>query len=213
MPNDREVESFRLALDVADERTRTDADRRLPRRRFRTAYSFCVTAGGVRADYHHPEDEENERDYTFDPVWRAKTVRDEDDYWVCIPKDETGRASRFGELKGLDAIRPSRRIEMKPHFAGDGTVSLRQEFGNEGSTAGFSFTGVHRDFNVLSFRSNVVLRWEWNPGSEIFLVWQQNRSGFEPNGAAVGGGDLLDSFRAGGDDFFAFKMTWWLPYR
>ena len=33
-----------------------------------------------------------------------------------------------------------------------------------------------RDFNVRSLRGNSVLRWEYRPGSTIFLVWQQNRS-------------------------------------
>ena len=28
------------------------------------------------------------------------------------------------------------------------------------------------DFQRLSFRSNLVLRWEWLPGSTAFFVWQ-----------------------------------------
>ena len=38
---------------------------------------------------------------------------------------------------------------------------------------GSTFTLRNRDFNSLSFRSNVVLRWEWRPGSTLFVVWQQ----------------------------------------
>lgn len=30
------------------------------------------------------------------------------------------------------------------------------------------------DFNFLQFRSNLVLRWEYKPGSEFFLVWTQS---------------------------------------
>jgi hypothetical protein len=30
----------------------------------------------------------------------------------------------------------------------------------------------NRDFNTRSFRSNAVLRWEWRPGSTLFVVWQ-----------------------------------------
>ena len=33
-----------------------------------------------------------------------------------------------------------------------------------------------RDFNVQSFRSNLVLRWEWRAGSVLYLVWQQDRA-------------------------------------
>ena len=29
------------------------------------------------------------------------------------------------------------------------------------------------DFNFMQFRSNLVLRWEYIPGSELYLVWSQ----------------------------------------
>ncbi len=32
------------------------------------------------------------------------------------------------------------------------------------------------DFNFVQFRSNMVLRWEYIPGSTLFLVWTQNRT-------------------------------------
>jgi len=32
------------------------------------------------------------------------------------------------------------------------------------------------DFSVIQFRSNLVVRWEYVPGSEIFLVWSQDIS-------------------------------------
>jgi len=31
------------------------------------------------------------------------------------------------------------------------------------------------DYNWTSFNSNLVLRWEYRPGSTLFLVWTQNR--------------------------------------
>ena len=33
------------------------------------------------------------------------------------------------------------------------------------------------DFNFVQFRSNLVLRWEYIPGSELFLVWSQGIEG------------------------------------
>lgn len=32
------------------------------------------------------------------------------------------------------------------------------------------------NFNFVEFRSNMVLRWEYIPGSTLFLVWNQGRS-------------------------------------
>lgn len=40
------------------------------------------------------------------------------------------------------------------------------------------------DFSFVQFRSNLVVRWEYVPGSEIFLVWSQGVTGF---------GDPLDT--------------------
>jgi len=39
----------------------------------RLAYSFAVTAAGVRADWIHTDDTEGARDPTWNPVWRART--------------------------------------------------------------------------------------------------------------------------------------------
>jgi len=39
----------------------------------RLAYSFAVTAAGVRADWIHTDDTEGDRDFTWNPVWRAQT--------------------------------------------------------------------------------------------------------------------------------------------
>ncbi len=38
----------------------------------------------------------------------------------------------------------------------------------------FSFDNP--DFSFVQFRSNLVVRWEYIPGSEIFLVWSQDIS-------------------------------------
>ena len=38
------------------------------------------------------------------------------------------------------------------------------------------FTFDNPDFNFIQFRSNLVVRWEYIPGSEIFLVWSQDIS-------------------------------------
>ena len=35
------------------------------------------------------------------------------------------------------------------------------------------FTFGNPDFNFMQFRSNLVLRWEYVPGSELYLVWSQ----------------------------------------
>jgi hypothetical protein len=34
----------------------------------------------------------------------------------------------------------------------------------------------NNDFNFQEFLSNLVVRWEYNPGSTLYLVWSQTRS-------------------------------------
>ena len=73
------------------------------------------------------------------------------------------------------------------------------------------FTLPDRDFNRLSFRSNLVKRWELRPGSTLFLVWQQNLSESTSEGSFVRPGSLLDVFGAPGRNVLALKMSYWLP--
>jgi hypothetical protein len=51
---------------------------------------------------------------------------------------------------------------------------------NTDGTADYSFD--KQDFKVQEFLSNMVLRWEYNPGSSIYLVWSQSRSNSEDSG-------------------------------
>jgi uncharacterized protein DUF5916/cellulose/xylan binding protein with CBM9 domain len=66
-------------------------------------------------------------------------------------------------------------------------------------------------FNVKEFRSNVVFRWEYRPGSTLFLVWSQGREGFsDVEGSKTFGGDLGDLFRERANHTFLVKMSYWL---
>jgi len=76
---------------------------------------------------------------------------------------------------------------------------------------GASFTVSNSDFNVRSFRSNLVLRWEWRPGSTLYLVWQQDRSSSSPLGDLVRPLSLFDGIAVSGNNFLAIKLSYWLP--
>ena len=56
----------------------------------------------------------------------------------------------------------------------DGYYSIDQD-GDQLSDYGFS----DPDFNVVQFRSNMVMRWEYIPGSTLFVVWSNNGSYFD----------------------------------
>lgn len=66
------------------------------------------------------------------------------------------------------------------------------------------------DFNVKQFRSNVVLRWEYQPGSALFLVWSQGRDHYAGNGNFSLGGDLDTLLRQPSDNVFMIKASYWI---
>jgi hypothetical protein len=71
----------------------------------------------------------------------------------------------------------------------------------------------NRDFNLRSFRSNVVLRWEWRPGSTLYVVWQQNRRESDGVGRRIDLGDVFGSLTAEGSNAFVVKTSVWFPIR
>jgi len=59
------------------------------------------------------------------------------------------------------------------------------------------YTFGKRDFNVQEFLSNLVVRWEYNPGSSVFLVWSQTRSSSNASGNLDLINDLENLFDGG----------------
>jgi hypothetical protein len=66
------------------------------------------------------------------------------------------------------------------------------------------------NFTFLSFRSNVVLRWEYKLGSTLFLVWQHGRVGSNANPDFNFGQGLGDMFRLDGENTLVVKVNYWL---
>ena len=48
---------------------------------------------------------------------------------------------------------------------------------DENGDSTFDYGFDKPDFNFGQFRSNFVIRWEYIPGSTLFLVWTQERNG------------------------------------
>jgi hypothetical protein len=66
-------------------------------------------------------------------------------------------------------------------------------------------------FNYMQFRSNAVFRWEYMPGSILFLVWSQGRqNSVDAEGTAGFGGDLRHLFDLPADNTFLVKVSYWL---
>jgi hypothetical protein len=115
-----------------------------------------------------------------------------------------------GRYRGIGELAEARGRSLRM-YGTDGTTLKRLDDGSYRVTDGnATFTLDNRDFNVRSFRSNVVLRWEWRPGSTLFVVWQQDRSASVLGRPRVNAADLFGAFSAPGDNVLAVKTTWWL---
>ena len=76
----------------------------------------------------------------------------------------------------------------------------------DGSPASFG----NPDFNFRQFRSNTVLRWEYSPGSVLYLVWSQGRNHSAGTGQFDFDSDLGELFGVMPDNIFMVKLSYWL---
>ena len=76
--------------------------------------------------------------------------------------------------------------------------------------------GIFDGFNFREFRSNAVLRYEYRPGSTLFVVWQQGRSDYITradegyNEGSSFGRDYRSTFRDHPNNTFLVKWSYWL---
>ncbi len=121
------------------------------------------------------------------------------------PFAASGRYFGHGEL-----VR-ARDNELREYGA-DGTTLSENEDGdytiNDGEN---TFTIPNRDYGYQSFRSNLVLRWEFLRGSTLYFVWQRNLEDYKDPGRTVRAKSLFATFGVTGEDFVALKISYWLP--
>jgi hypothetical protein len=122
------------------------------------------------------------------------------DFRVVIEPRARAFSDRF-HVFGPDEIQ-----FMEP---GEGGGRGRYEVDSIGDgRAGFGFW--QPDFNVKELRSNLVLRWEYRPGSTLFVVWSQGRSQFDPTGAFRLVDDVERLLGTAGTNVVALKLNYWL---
>jgi hypothetical protein len=75
----------------------------------------------------------------------------------------------------------------------------------------YARAGADPDFNFRSVRGSAVVRWEFRPGSALYVVWNENRADVEPIGDFRFGRDLRAIPGAPSHDVFLVKLSYWLP--
>jgi hypothetical protein len=95
-------------------------------------------------------------------------------------------------------------------FFAKGKFENPQRMLSEDSFVPYSYQ--RSDFNELFLNSNLVLRWEYLPGSTAYLVWSQSRSGVQGSFNTPFGDNLTNVFGLPMTNILLLKISYWLSY-
>ncbi len=98
--------------------------------------------------------------------------------------------------------------EHRGTIAGDGNGGFDVDPDGVGGAASFNVPA--QNFNFRSLIGNAILRWEYRPGSTLFVVWQQHREAVESAGDFRFSRDHPGVFKAPTENVLAVKLTYWL---
>ncbi|HAC16155.1 MAG TPA: hypothetical protein DCE78_09475 [Bacteroidetes bacterium] len=138
-------------------------------------------------------------DWTFSPTMTLQTF--------IRPYISSGRYSNFKELST-----PS-TYDYSVYGQDMGTVSESNgmiTIDPDGSGGQNPFSFGKPDFNFRSVQGNAVFRWEYMPGSTLFLVWQQQRSDYVSDGNFDMGRDMSALFKSKPTNIFLVKLSYWM---
>ncbi|MGB0525864.1 MAG: DUF5916 domain-containing protein [Flammeovirgaceae bacterium] len=93
------------------------------------------------------------------------------------PFASKGEYSDFKRITNSKANRYQNRYHQFNHEEISFNVANDEYDVDEDGNGLTDYTIYNPDFNFVEFRSNMVIRWEYIPGSTLFLVWTQNRTG------------------------------------
>jgi len=124
--------------------------------------------------------------------------------------------TRFKEYARPRSLESSVFVPRRGTAQEVGTVTTaddgRYEVDPDGTGPAAAFRFANPDFNYRSLRGNAVLRWEFKPGSTVFLVWTQSREGSGPEGNLRLGRDTRALLDSRPDNIFLVKMSYWMGF-
>jgi hypothetical protein len=130
---------------------------------------------------------------------------------VAQPFVSSGEYSNFKEFVAPRSLakRSFTSAELTTRLDADGNTIYVLDPDRDPNTEQFEFSNP--DFNFRSLIGSAVLRWEYRPGSTLFLVWQQQRAGSAATGDFNFSRDTEALFNQQADNIFLVKMSYWLP--
>ena len=141
---------------------------------------------------------ETRLDWTFTPTLTLQLY--------ARPYLTTGDYDRYRELAAPGSY-------DYPVYGEDRGTIARQDDGSfqvDPGDGGASFSLPDPGFTFRSLQGNAVLRWEYRPGSTLFLVWQQERDGLEASVDRALGRNVDLLLDAPPSNVFLLKLSYWL---
>ncbi|HEX2969481.1 MAG TPA: DUF5916 domain-containing protein [Bacteroidales bacterium] len=126
--------------------------------------------------------------------------------YYCQPFVSAGKYGSFKKIVQPDAGKFRDRF----HSFTPGEISYDETtnvFNVTNDSGSYSFDNP--DFNFRQFRSNLVVRWEYRPGSVLYLVWSQGRTSSGTNGSFRYGDEMKNLFDETPHDVFLLKFSYW----
>jgi hypothetical protein len=117
-----------------------------------------------------------------------------------------------GDYDGFKQLARPRTFEFTTFGQDGGTIVYDRRSARYTVTPGDGGTPFeidNPDFNFKSLRLNAIYRWEWRPGSALYLVWTEQRQDLADPGNFVLGRDVRHTFTAQPDDVFMVKISYW----
>lgn len=118
-----------------------------------------------------------------------------------------GKYNRFKELSEPGSLNYNVYDENNISYNADDEEYTVDPDGN--GPAG-NITFGNPDFNIKSFRANVVLRWEVVPGSIFYFAWSHDQNHDEHPGDFNFSRDFKDLWSAPANDIFLVKFSYWV---
>lgn len=118
-----------------------------------------------------------------------------------------------GEYGDFRALRTARSYDFDVYRAADGRYNpTNYEVYPNGPADADTLRLYNPDFNFRSLRGNAVLRWEYLPGSTLFLVWTHGRQDFDQIGSFRFGYSVDRMFALAPENMFMVKVSYyWNP--
>jgi len=116
---------------------------------------------------------------------------------------------RYLDLKQTADPRAARYADRFTEFTGTQVTERMGQLDIDADNDGSADFSIRRpDFQVASLVSNLVYRWEYLPGSNLYVIWSQARNGFKPDGG-IASGDLGDVFTNPSVHVVMVKLSYW----